>query len=183
MLPKFDQSTMGQREPEYLAWAALCVAMDVQSYVELGTGSAHYMTRARIPRVASIDINNVPDRHNPHEERGVIYRRGSSHDSALAQEVITSLGGSVDAVFIDADHEGEAPMRDFDLWYPHARKLIGFHDIQIPHIMQNVWPVVSLHRLSVKLIGCDIESAMSWQGPDCPWDGVLAGGGIGVIFK
>jgi hypothetical protein len=183
-LPEFDQITMGQREPEYLTWTALCVAMGVSSYVELGTGSAHFMKRAGIDKVVAMDINNpeAATLHNPHRETGVSYIQGNSHDVAMLRQVVDFLGCLPDAVFIDADHDGDAPRQDFELWYPVAQKLVGFHDIQIPNIAE-LWREISLNLPSVKLIGCDRASAVSWQGPNCPQDGILSAGGIGVIFK
>jgi hypothetical protein len=183
-LPEFTQATMGQRRPEYITWASLCVAMNIATYVELGSGSAHYIKRAGAGRVISVDINNVDGGklHNPHREDGVVYYRGNSHDPDILREIIDLLDGMPDAVFIDADHDGDAPRRDFELWWPNTRMLLGFHDIQIPNVA-SLWREISLHIPSVKLIGCDRESAVSWQGMGCPQDGVLSAGGIGVVFK
>ena len=183
-LPKFDQITMGQREPEYLTWTALCVAMGVTSYVELGTGSAHFMKRAGVDKVIAMDINNpeAATLHNPHRETGVSYVQGNSHDADMLRYVVEFLGDLPDAVFIDADHDGDAPRRDFDLWWPNTRMLMGFHDIRIPNVAY-LWHEISLQISSVKLIGCDRASAVSWQGPGCPQDGILSAGGIGVLFK
>lgn len=179
-LPDFATYRAGQREPEFVAWASICLAAGAKSYVELGTGHAAYMRAMGIERVVAVDINNplygIVD-------KDVHYLRGSSYDVATLKQVIEILGGYPDVVFIDADHDGDAPQRDFDLWYPVAQKLVGFHDIQIPNIRQNIWPRIALTHPSVEIIARDLASAVAWQGPLCPQDGVLSGGGIGVIFK
>jgi len=181
-LPPFDQARMGQRKPEYLIWAALCQAMNIESYVELGTGSAFYLHLAGVPRVIAVDINHAPDRHNPFEYEGVKYLLGDSHDPRTLDRVLTELDGPPDAVFIDADHSYAAARADFDLWWPRAKRLVGFHDIQIPDVAR-LWREISLGIPSASIIGCDFASAVSWQGPTVPADAVLSAGGIGVLFK
>lgn len=179
-LPKFDNARMGQREPEFLAWVAICLAMDVHSYVELGTGHSHYMHTAGISRVVAVDINNPP--YDGMSNEGVNYVQGSSYDSATLAQVLGIVGDQPDVVFIDADHDGDAPQRDFDLWYPQARKLIGFHDICIPNVAR-IWNDLSLKHPSVEFLGRDLASAIAWQGPGTPSNGRMSAGGIGVIFK
>ena len=171
----------GQREPEFLLWVALLQALHVQSYVELGTGHSHYIHAAGVPTVVAVDINTPPDKFL--FDRGVRYLHGDSHDPALLEEVIGILKGYPECVFIDADHDGDAPQRDFDLWWPYATKLVGFHDILIPNIERNIWPQIALRHKSAKIIGCDLASAIQWQGPLCPQDGIISGGGIGVVWK
>jgi hypothetical protein len=160
----------------------LCMSMGVKSYVELGTGSGFFLLDAGVPSVVCVDINNAPDRHNSYEATGVHYLRGNSHDLQTLRDVLTILGGPPDAVFIDADHSYEAVRQDFDMWYPAAKMLIGFHDILIPDVAR-LWEEISLSITSAKVIGCDLLSARSWQGDGAPADGRLTGGGIGVIFK
>jgi hypothetical protein len=87
-----------------------------------------------------------------------------------------------DAVFIDADHSYAAVRADFELWWPKATKLVGFHDIQIPDVGR-FWRETSLGIPSASIIGCDLGSAVSWQGSTVPADAVLSAGGIGVLFK
>jgi hypothetical protein len=182
-LPEFNQATMGQRKPEYLAWTALCVAMGVQSYVELGSGSAHFIRQAGVPQVISVDIAHSEELfHNPYREDGVRYSKGDSHHPSTLHAVLDMLGGPPDAVFIDADHDYAPVKADFELWWPSARLLVGFHDIQIPSVAQ-FWKEISLGISSVKLIGCDRASAVSWQGEGSPADAVLSAGGIGVLFR
>src|SRR6266849_4808241 len=77
-LPEFDVVHIGQRKPEFMSWVSICLAADVKSYVELGTGHAHYMRTAGIPHVVAVDINNPPFYGVPHE--GVHYVQGNSHD-------------------------------------------------------------------------------------------------------
>ena len=182
MLPTFNQPQLGQRKPEYLIWTSLCLAMGVESYVELGSGAGHYLLEAGVPNIVSVDITHSELRHNPYESEGVHYYRGDSHDLETLYQVLSILGGEPDAVFIDADHSYDAVRQDFDMWWPAAKKLVGFHDILIPDIVP-FWTEVSLGISSAKIIGCDVASAKSWQGSGAPSDGVLSGGGIGVLFK
>jgi len=184
-LPEFDQATMGQRGPEYIAWASICLALGIHSYVELGSGSAHYIRQAGIMRVASVDLNNfdVPmGMHNATRRDGVVYYQGNSHDPATLHRIKQLFSGPPDAVFIDADHDYAPVREDFELWWPATTKVMGFHDIQIPSVAR-LWMEISINIPSVKLIGCDRASAASWQGESCPQDGVLSAGGIGVLIK
>lgn len=175
----FESFNAGQRKPEFIAWASVCLASDSQSYVELGTGHAAYMRAMGIPKVVAVDINTplygVTD-------AGVTYIHGDSHDIDTLKRVTIILGDAPDIVFIDADHDGDAPLRDFELWYPVARKLVGFHDIQIPNV-RRIWDSLALKYPSIEILGRDLASAIAWQGPLCPQDGILSGGGIGVIWK
>jgi hypothetical protein len=182
-LPEFDQRVSGQREPEYLIWISLCMAMGVRSYVELGSGSGHFLLKAGVPKVVSIDITHSTERHNPYESEGVHYLRGDSHDLETLYNTLLILDNDrPDAVFIDAAHDYDSVRHDFDMWWPAAKMLVGFHDILIPDVAR-LWNKVSLGVSSAKIIGCDVSSAKSWQGPSCPDDGVLSAGGIGVLFK
>lgn len=178
-LPEFKSSRIGQREPEFLSWVALCLMVGAKSYVELGTGHSHYMRAAGIPSVVAVDINN-PQYGIVSEE--VHYVRGSSYDISTLTQVTDILGGLPDVVFIDADHDGDAPRRDFDLWYPVAQKLVGFHDILIPNITP-IWNDIAFRHPSVEIIGRDLASAQAWQGMGTSPDGRISGGGIGVIWK
>lgn len=179
-LPAFAAARCGQREPEFLAWVAICLAHDVCSYVELGTGHADYMHLAGIPSIVAVDINNQPFYGVKHD--AVNYVRGDSHDVETLSQVLEILGGYPDVVFIDADHDGDAPRRDFDLWYPVARKLVGFHDIRIPNV-QRIWDEIAFRHPSVEIIGRDLASAQAWQGMGTSPDGRISGGGIGVLWK
>ena len=178
MLPTFMQAPCGQREPEFMAWAALLRAYDCKSYVELGTGHADYMALMGM-KVVAVDINN-PDGHV--NENGVQYVRGDSHDRHTLDRVLHLLGDLPDAVFIDADHDNDAPRLDFDLWYSTAQKLVGFHDIHIPNVAA-IWKEISFKFPSADITGRDIASAISWQGPGTSPDGFISGGGIGVVYK
>jgi len=178
-LPEFDTARLGQRKPEFLSWVSICLTAGAKSYVELGTGHAGYMLAAGIPSVVAVDINN-PQYGVPTE--GVHYIRGSSYDIDTFRRVIDVLGGYPDVVFIDADHDGNAPRKDFDLWYPVAQKLVGFHDILIPNIVR-IWNDIAFRHPSVEIIGRDLASAQAWQGMGTSPDGRISGGGIGVIWK
>ena len=178
MLPTFMQGSCGQREPEFMAWAALLRAYECKSYVELGTGHAEYIAKMGIDAVA-VDINNPDGLTN----NGVRYVRGDSHDRRTLDRVLHLLGDLPDAVFIDADHNDESPRLDFELWYPAAQKLVGFHDILIPNIGERIWPPIALEHPSAKIVACDRASEFAWQGPGAPQNGILSAGGIGVIYK
>jgi hypothetical protein len=180
MLPRFTQAPCGQREPEFMAWAALVRAYDCKSYVELGTGHVDYMSQMGILSVIGVDINN-DDHHANHN--GVHYIRGDSHDRHTLDRVLHLLGDLPDAVFIDADHNDESPRLDFELWYPAAQKLVGFHDILIPNIGERIWPPIALEHPSAKIVACDRASALAWQGLGAPQNGILSAGGIGIIYK
>jgi len=181
-LPDFNLVGLGQREPEFLAWAAILLAYDIKSYVELGTGHGSYIARMGIPSVVCVDINNESSNRTLRAD-GTYHVRGSSYDIATLREVTDILGGFPDCVFIDADHDNDAPRRDFDLWYPVAKKLVGFHDINIPNIRHNIWPQIAFRYKSAEIIGRDLASAIAWQGPGTSPDGFVSGGGIGVIYK
>jgi hypothetical protein len=176
----FERFNAGQRKPEFLAWASICLASGARSYVELGTGHAAYMREMGIEKVVAVDINTPL---YGIEDAGVHYVGGSSYDISTLAKVTEILGGMPDIVFIDADHDGDAPLWDFNLWHPVAQKLVGFHDIQIPNIKNRIWPAIALAHPSVEILGRDFSSAAAWQGPLCPADGILSGGGIGVIWK
>lgn len=179
-LPEFDTARLGQRKPEFMAWVSICLASGAKSYVELGTGHAGYMRAAGIPKVVAVDINNPPY-YGIADDR-VSYIQGSSYDFDTFRRVLDILGGYPDIVFIDADHDGDAPRKDFDLWHPAAQKLVGFHDILIPNIAQNIWPDIAFRHPSIEIIGRDLASAQAWQGMGTSPDGRISGGGIGVIW-
>jgi hypothetical protein len=162
-----------QRIPEYHTWTSLCVGMGIETYVELGIGSSWEHHQAGI-RVVTVDVlpNGLP---------GIDHVQGSSHDLDTLHQVLTLLGGSPDCVFIDADHEYNAVYQDFDMWYPAATKLIGFHDILMPGVNQ-FWNEVKRQYPSVEIIARDPASGEAWQ-RGSGTNGDLNVGGIGVIFK
>ena len=179
MLPEFIGAPFGQRKPEFLLWAAICKASDATSYVELGTGHAHYMKAMGIEKVVAVDIT-TPSNGTPSKD--VIYLHGDTHDVDTLKRVVDTIGDMPDIVFIDADHDGDAPQRDFDLWWTVARKLVAFHDINIPNVAR-VWREIAFHHTSAEIVGRDLASAVAWQGPGTSPDGYISGGGIGVLWK
>ena len=161
-----------QRIPEYHSWVSLCLGMNIQTYVELGCGSSWEQSQAGI-KVVTVDVL-------PNGLGGIHHIQGDSHDLSSLHQVLDYLGGPPECVFIDADHSYDAVKHDFDMWYPAATRLIGFHDI----LMQGVntfWHEVKRQYPSIELISRDEASAKKWQGSGAGGD--LNVGGIGVIFK
>lgn len=134
---------MIQRGNEFLTWTLLCRAAGVKSYIEIGTGSgesaAMVAACTHAERVVTIDISREhvvpPERTQaykslPFDTKKVTYITADSHDESTVSEAIDACGGVVDAVFIDGDHEYFSAKRDFELWAPLARRLVGMHDIK-----------------------------------------------------
>jgi len=162
-----------QRIPEYNTWTSLCVGMGIQSYVELGVGSSWEHHQQGI-KVVTVDVlqNGLP---------GIDHVQGDSHDLETLHQVLELLGGPPDCVFIDADHSYDAVRHDFDMWYPAATKLIGFHDIMMDGVNQ-FWNEVRRQLPSVEIISRDPASGEAWQ-RGSGTNGDLNVGGIGAIFK
>ena len=113
---------------------------------------------------------------------GIPHLQADSHNPDTVPKVLEMLGEEPDVVFIDAGHEYNEVKADFDLWWPHAQKMVGFHDILMPGVRE-FWEATCLHLPSVQIIGRDITHANKWQhGGNAP-DGRVNCGGIGVIFK
>ena len=165
-----------QRIPEYHSWVALNRGMDIQSYVELGCGSASFLQDAGVPRIITVDL--LPNGH-PTIEHIV----GDTHSLEVLHEVLAKLGDRPECVFIDADHSYEGVKADFDMWYPATTRLIGFHDILMPGVKE-YWNEISLQYPSIEIIARDCDSAQRWQHGGGPYpDGKVNCGGIGVIFR
>ena len=163
-----------QRIPEYTAWMSLCLGMGIKSYIELGVGSSWEQHNAGI-RVVTVDVlpNGLP---------GIDHVQGDSHDLETLHKVLTILGGQPDCVFIDADHSYDACRMDFDMWYPAATKLIGFHDILLGEGCDRFWNQIKREYPSVEIISRDQASGEAWQ-RGSGTNGDLLAGGIGVILK
>jgi hypothetical protein len=160
-----------QRTPEIHAWTSLCLGMKVRSFVELGIGSSYLLRREGVPGV-TVDL--LPDASPWHIQ-------GDSHDPATRDRVIDLLGAMPDVVFIDADHEAAMVRLDFELWWPVAQFLVGFHDILMPSVVP-FWHDVRRCYPSLEIVARDPASAQAWQ-VGSGSDGDLACGGIGVLFK
>lgn len=167
-----------QRIPEYHSWVCLNAGMKVKSYVELGCGSAHFLLQAGVEKVVTVDLL-------PNGVSGVPHIQANTQDPQTINKVLDLLGGEYpDVVFIDADHEDAGVRKDFELWYPIAQQMVGFHDILMPSV-QPFWNEICLRYPSVQIIGRDVGSADKWQhgvGVNHP-DGRVNCGGVGVIFK
>jgi cephalosporin hydroxylase len=166
-----------QRIPEYHAWMLLCLGMGAKTYVELGIGSSWEQSHAGMV-VVTVDI--LPNGF-PHPEH-IRHFQGDSHDPAIRDQVLAHLQCEPDIVFIDADHSYAGCRADFDLWYPHARMAVAFHDIRLREGCDRVWEEVSQQYPSIEIIGRDHASAVTWQN-NAGDAGRLNAGGIGVIFK
>jgi len=177
MIPK-PIKNMGQRGREFSTWAAMCVGYGVRTYVELGSwdgSSAVFMRKSGVEKVVTVDItNDIPGALMHTDVRWV---HGDSHDVDTLHKVVDILGGYPDAVFIDADHEGDAPRKDFDLWWPVTQKLLGFHDIHELEGVRRVWDEVSKVNRSVEIISKDTKSWREFHHNSEIW------GRIGVLFK
>ena len=163
-----------QRVPEYNTWMCICLGLGAKSYVELGVGSSWEQSNAGLT-VVTVDLlpNGFPN---------IPHIQGDSHDPSVVDRVLTTIGSPPDIVFIDADHSYEGCRSDFNLWYPHARLAVGFHDIRLAEGSDRVWEELSQQYPSVEIVGRDHQSAMDWQHSH-NGDGRLNAGGIGVIFK
>jgi hypothetical protein len=164
-----------QRIPEYHSWVALNRGMDIQSYVELGCGSASFLQDAGVPKVVTVDLLQ-------NGQSNVHHIQGNSHELDTLHQVLTYLGDRPECVFIDADHTYNGVRFDFDVWYPVATRLVGFHDILMPGVME-FWLEVSRQYPSIQIISRDIASANKWQHGCQTHTGDVNCGGIGVIFK
>lgn len=166
-----------QRIPEYHSWVALCLGMGIRSYVELGCGSSWSFRRAGLSNIVTVDL--LP---NGLENGAIPHVQGDSHDPDTLKAVLAILGGEPDVVFIDADHEADAVLKDFKLWYPVAKKLVGFHDVLMPSVIP-AWNAIALNYPSVQIVGRDLKSADKWQYGGHHPEGHVDCGGIGVVFK
>ena len=183
MIPKITDKIMDQRPTEYRSWTAMCIGMGVQKYVELGMGgggTANYMKEAGVGQIVVVDLISRLD-WNIVLRNDIGFIQEDSQDPKTLSKVLELLGGEPDVVFIDADHSSEGVRKDFELWWPVAKMMVGFHDIFIPTV-NNVWNGLCVGISSIQIVGRDYESASIWQ-DRAPMDGTLPCGGIGVLFK
>lgn len=177
MIP-IPTKNMGQRGREISTWAATCVGYGVRTYVELGSwdgSSAVFVRKAGVPKVVTVDISTIRPAATEHTD--VHWISGSSYDVDILHKVIAYLGGYPDAVFIDADHEGDSPRKDFNLWWPVTQKLLAFHDIHELPGVKAVWDEASKVNRSVEIISRDEKSWREFHHNSEIW------GRIGILFK
>jgi len=186
---------MNQRGAEYPAWICICVGAGIKSYVEVGCGVGIGTTRFReagISKVVGIDLCPHPPAILEQERPGdksLMYISGDSSDQETVEKTLKLLGGEPDAVFIDADHNYEKSKMDFEIWWPHTKLLLGFHDILMnpdDNTVAKLWNTVKLQHRSLELYSRDRKSVLEWQGQgalDASPDGIISGGGIGILFK
>lgn len=166
-----------QRGKEYHTWIALCLALGVKRYVELGcaTGaSATFALHSGIQKVVTIDTTAL---RPVGLSRDIPFISATSGDPRNIERVFHHLSGWTDAVFIDASHEAIDVRKDFDLWWPETKILLAFHDIQGFGVKQ-VWEDVSKEIRSVEIISKDrFSESEFFDNRNVQW------GGIGVLFK
>jgi len=161
-----------QRDPEIHTWVSLCLGMGIKSYVELGCGSAYLLQQAGVHIVTVDLLANGQTNHLV----------ANSQDPETVSRVLAMLGEKPDVVFIDADHETDGVRRDFELWWPVAKVMVGFHDILMPSVMP-FWNDICLGIRSAQIIARDLASADKWQHGGNHPDGRVNCGGIGILFK
>lgn len=162
--PTLSGYPAGQKECEIAALIALMNERKVESYLEIGArhGDTFYRIcqQVRSIQVAiAVDLPAGPwgaegtDRYLKHAVSSVKIVLGlkaemflgDSQSLEMASQVLAArtalhpveVGKPVfDAILIDGDHRYEGVKRDFELWGPHARKLIAFHDIDGHGVIQ-----------------------------------------------
>lgn len=170
-----------QRDPEFHTWISLCIAMGVTRYLELGSSyrSLNHVKAMGISSVVGIDLGGRPA--ELHTKIG--YISGDTHDEQNIERARDLLDGAPDAIFIDADHETESVRQDFEMWWPQASILVGFHDVLMPSVAE-FWREAALYYPSVEITACDIASADAWQTHTGHHPtGRLDCGGIGILFR
>jgi methyltransferase family protein len=188
------KADMGQRGAEYPAWVAICAAAGVKTYVEVGCGIGRGLMRLRaagVSKVVGIDLCPHPPSVFTEERPGdtdLGYIFGDSSSAEVVQKALDFLRGEPDGVFIDADHSYGKSRKDYEVWWPHARILLGFHDVLMDHAdsVGTLWNQLKLDTRSLELYSRDRKSVLEWmdQGAlDASPDGRLAAGGIGILFK
>lgn len=188
------EAKMNQRGAEYAAWIAICLGAGAKSYVEVGCGVGRGVIKFReagMERVVGIDLcphrPSIIDQERLDDTSLHYIPADSSSDLALSRTE-QFLGGPPDAVFIDADHSYAKSRMDFLAWWPHAKLLLGFHDILMDHpdSVGTFWNEIKYDTRSLELLSRDRRSVLEWQGQgalDASPDGRLTAGGIGIIFK
>jgi hypothetical protein len=181
MLPKLHPEML-QRGREYHTWIALCLALGVHRYVELGSWkgySAAFAREAGIEKIVTVD--NRPGDRPVGLSTDVYFIPGDSRSEETVREAVDFLGAFPQAVFIDADHSEESVRKDFELWWPYAETILGFHDIvDFNSGVGKVWLEISKDKYSVEIVARDTRSRqdMGESGED-----PLRNCGIGVLFK
>lgn len=141
-LPKADpllyHSQCGRELETWLAYVRGRIDMEEGQrpirYLELGTwvGASARRALQLLPDgsvIVTVDIDQKLVSKETHGNSELIPLQGSSHDASMVPLVKELLGGDPDAIFIDADHTGDAPRKDFELWHSKTSCcLFGFHD-------------------------------------------------------
>lgn len=149
--------------PDYYRWVAKVVRPNAH-LVEVGAyagQSAAFLAVELVNRGDFVGRLDLVDRFEggdplqngvfPPEVAGVI---GACHHENSWDAARRYRDGSVDFVFIDADHSYESVRRDIDAWLPKIRKnegIIAGHDfcVDFPGVIQAVtetFPRIEVHR-------------------------------------
>lgn len=134
-------------------------------------------------KVANIDIlqnmkmqdaENLPDRWASWAPDGVEYKCfiGRSDDLDIHKEVIQFLDGTIDFLFIDADHSYDGAKHDFCRYGPYVREggMIVLHDLVTPSFAPHI-QVIKLWR-EIQKVGYHTQELRAGA----------TYGGIGVIY-
>lgn len=122
---------------EYVPWLYYLRGLGISSYLEIGTAGGYSIAAAReiLPDTRLVTLNIRDEAEIKFVD--VEYVIGDSHEIDL---------GPFDAIFIDGDHTEGSVSKDFELWWPRARHVLGFHDVTAP-----AWPAVARQWMRARL--------------------------------
>ncbi len=138
-----DKYSPIQEKVELIGAAKLVADLNPSRIAELGVyrGGSLFVWHAVSTncKIVGVDTPGTPDevRDNmrrwlrPGEESLLLL--ADTKNPATADQAVKFLGGPIDFLFIDADHDYPSVSTDFKVWSPHVRSggLIGFHDILV----------------------------------------------------
>lgn len=160
--PTFSGRPASQKECEISAFIDLLKKRKVESYLEIGArhGDTFHRICMEVPSIKLAYAVDLPggawgqDDTAPYLERAVedIRAQGGTIVRAIfgnSQSAETYCNAmacfahdtdladfNFDVILIDGDHRYKGVKRDFELWGPHARKLVAFHDIDGHGVIQ-----------------------------------------------
>lgn len=181
-----------QMQPEYTAFLSRVRELQPRRILEIGgrRGGSALMLSFAAPdaEIVSIDIDNSKRRlrrlQRLCEGRNVQFWRGDSQSEEMLNRVRTWMGEySLDALFVDGDHQMKGAFTDFKSYVPLVRDggIIALHDIQPDFktrydVSTLCWSgdIPSLWN-KIRAAGFDCEELIADQWQD--------GYGIGVVTK